>query len=258
MELTHMDLTARIGSGAAMLAVALIAIVLGGIPFWLLVAAVSTIMLIEWGRLIGAARWQLIFALAGLSFVLFAGLTQIAVRPVTTVLLTFGILAVIALGTRSAKLAAGIGYAGFPALALLAMRALPEIGFGLTLWTMAIVWATDISAFFAGRRFGGLKLAPAISPSKTWSGLLGGVVAAALVGGGLGITLDLPPSTLWLGAVLALVAQSGDLFESWLKRRAGVKDSGHFLPGHGGALDRLDGLVPVAVLVALLFVTWPA
>jgi phosphatidate cytidylyltransferase len=117
-----------------------------------------------------------------------------------------------------------------------------------------VVWATDIGAFFAGRRFGGLKLAPTISPSKTWSGLFGGMIAAGLIGAGLGVMLELPLITAWLGVPLAVVAQMGDLFESALKRRAGVKDSGHILPGHGGVLDRLDGLVPVAVLVAVLLV----
>jgi phosphatidate cytidylyltransferase len=246
------DLAARVGSGLAMLAIALGAIAAGGFPFWLLVAAASIIMLVEWAALIGIDRWQLVVALVGLALVLLAGFTQMDNRPGTIVMLMIGVVAVIALATRNPKLGGGIAYAGFPALALLAIRAIPDDGFGLTLWTMAIVWATDIGAFFAGRRLGGLKLAPTISPSKTWSGLFGGMVAAGLVGGALGIVFDLAPATRWLGIFLAVVAQMGDLFESALKRRAGVKDSGRLLPGHGGALDRLDGLVPVASLVALL------
>ncbi len=146
---------------------------------------------------------------------------------------------------------AGLPYVAFPIAALIVLRAAPN-GFALTLWTLAIVWATDIGAYFAGRTFGGPKLARAISPSKTWSGLAGGMLAAWAAGFTLAGWADLPSLCLWLGAPLAVLAQGGDLFESWLKRKAGVKDSGSILPGHGGALDRLDGLVPVAIVVGLL------
>jgi phosphatidate cytidylyltransferase len=249
------ELAARVGSGAAMLTVALLAIWLGGLPFWLLVSAASIVMLIEWFGLVGASRWQLTLALVGLTLaLLISGWNALDSRSGTVLLATLGIIAAVAAATRNVRLAGGVAYAGLPGLALLAIRAVPDLGFGLTLWTMAVVWATDIGAFFAGRRFGGLKLAPTISPSKTWSGLFGGMIAAGLIGAGLGVVLELPLITAWLGVLLAVVAQIGDLFESSLKRRAGVKDSGHILPGHGGVLDRLDGLVPVAVLVALLLV----
>ncbi len=127
-----------------------------------------------------------------------------------------------------------------------------------------MVWATDIAAFFAGRGMGGPRLAPAISPNKTVAGLIGGVIAAAVAGAVVAVILDarwaadaLPFLLAGLGAILAVLAQAGDLFESWLKRRAGVKDSGTLLPGHGGVLDRLDGLVPVAVVVALIVAATP-
>jgi phosphatidate cytidylyltransferase len=148
---------------------------------------------------------------------------------------------------------AGILYAGLPGLALIFLRHQPA-GAVLVIWTLAIVWATDIAAYFAGRTFGGPKIAPAISPSKTWAGLLGGMTAAAAAGGLLAAEFDLgfaPWLGAGLGAGLAVAAQAGDFFESSLKRRAGVKDSGTLLPGHGGVMDRLDGLVPVSVLVAL-------
>jgi phosphatidate cytidylyltransferase len=132
------------------------------------------------------------------------------------------------------------------------LRGLPS-GLALTLWTLAIVWATDIGAYFAGRAIGGPKLAPRISPAKTWAGLGGGVVAAGIVGLLIAVCAGLPSALHWLAAPLAVAAQAGDLFESWLKRRAGVKDSGRLLPGHGGALDRLDGVVPVATLIGALF-----
>jgi phosphatidate cytidylyltransferase len=113
-----------------------------------------------------------------------------------------------------------------------------------------VTWSTDIGAYFAGRRFGRRKLAPAISPGKTVEGLYGGIAAATLLGGAWALATGLGVALLALAPVLAVAAQAGDLFESGMKRRAGVKDSGTWLPGHGGVLDRLDGLVPVAVLTA--------
>jgi phosphatidate cytidylyltransferase len=145
---------------------------------------------------------------------------------------------------------AGFGYALIPAVSLLWIRERDAHGLELLLWTFIVTWSTDIGAYFVGRKFGRRKLAPSISPGKTLEGLYGGIAAAALVGGvwvfatGLGVPL------LVLAPIFALAAQAGDLFESGLKRRAGVKDSGSWLPGHGGVLDRLDGLAPVAVLTA--------
>lgn len=146
---------------------------------------------------------------------------------------------------------AGIPYVVLPIAGLMSLRG-ADNGFALTLWTLAIVWATDIGAYFTGRALGGPKLAPSISPSKTWSGLGGGVTAALITGALIAHYNALPPACLWLGAPLAVLAQTGDLFESHLKRKAGVKDSGSILPGHGGALDRLDGVVPVASMMGLL------
>ena len=143
---------------------------------------------------------------------------------------------------------AGLLYALVPALALLWIR--ERAGIDLLLWTFIVTWSTDIGAYFAGRRFGRRKLAPTISPGKTVEGLFGGIAAATLLGGAWVLATHLGLALLPLAAVLAVAAQAGDLFESGLKRRAGVKDSGSWLPGHGGVLDRLDGLVPVAVLTA--------
>ncbi|MCY7338390.1 MAG: phosphatidate cytidylyltransferase [Sphingomonas bacterium] len=145
---------------------------------------------------------------------------------------------------------AGFVYALLPAIALLWVRDRSPIGLELLLWVFVITWSVDIGAYFAGRAIGGPKLAPAISPNKTWAGLLGGTLAAMVLGGLWATLLELPMILLWLAAPFAVAAQLGDLFESWLKRRAGVKDSGTWLPGHGGALDRLDGLVVVATLTA--------
>lgn len=137
-------------------------------------------------------------------------------------------------------------------VALLWLRHQPGSGRETILWVLACIWATDIGAYFVGRTAGGAKLAPSISPGKTWSGLIGGMawaaVASALVGYafGLGETMHLAIA----GAALAIVGQAGDLLESAAKRRAGVKDSGRLIPGHGGLLDRIDGLMAVLVAVA--------
>ena len=142
----------------------------------------------------------------------------------------------------------GFFYALLPALALLWIR--ERAGLNLLIWVFIVTWSTDIGAYFAGRTFGKRKLAPSISPNKTVEGLCGGIAAAALLGGAWVVATGLGIALLALAPVLAIAAQAGDLFESGMKRRAGVKDSGAWLPGHGGVLDRLDGLVPVAVLTA--------
>jgi phosphatidate cytidylyltransferase len=148
----------------------------------------------------------------------------------------------------------GAAYLASPGLALIWLRGLPQVGLQVVIWLLAVVWATDIVAYLVGRAVGGPRLAPHISPGKTWSGLCGGVVAAALAGT---VTAGVTGSerllhAAGLGGLLAIVAQIGDLIESALKRRAGVKDSGSLIPGHGGVLDRLDGLMLAAPVLALL------
>lgn len=126
------------------------------------------------------------------------------------------------------------------------------LGVTAALWLFGMVWATDIGAYFAGRAFGGARLAPAISPSKTWSGLTGGMVAALIASATIGDRAGIIGVPLWIGLVMGLLAQLGDLGESWMKRRAGVKDSGRLIPGHGGIFDRVDGLLPVALVIGAL------
>ena len=146
----------------------------------------------------------------------------------------------------------GLLYAILPAFALVAIRADLNYGLELILWVFIVTWATDIGAYFAGRTIGGPKLAPTISPNKTVAGLIGGMVAAELFAGLFVYLFAMPTILYWVAAPFAFAAQMGDLFESHLKRKAGVKDSGTFIPGHGGAMDRLDGLVVVAVLTGFL------
>lgn len=150
-------------------------------------------------------------------------------------------------------IALGIPYLAGSCLALLYLRNVPEVGMGLTYFLVLTVWATDIGAFIAGRLIGGAKLAPAISPSKTWAGLAGGVVFAMVTGYAVahGFAVQNIVMALALAAVFAVVSQFGDLFESYVKRRAEVKDSGGLIPGHGGLLDRIDGLVFAAAFFVL-------
>ena len=160
--------------------------------------------------------------------------------------------------TKGWGLAWGIGgfaYALVAAIALLWIRDRADNGLALVVWVFIVTWATDIGAYFAGRAFGRKKLAPVISPNKTWAGLYGGMAAATLFAGAWVWLLDLAPPLYVMAPVLAMIAQAGDLFESWMKRRAGLKDSGNWLPGHGGTFDRLDGLLPVAILTAAADIT---
>ncbi len=145
-------------------------------------------------------------------------------------------------------------YALAALMALLWLRHQPALGRETVIWIVACTWATDIGAYFVGASAGGAKLAPRISPSKTWSGLIGGMTWAAVTSAAIGYAFGLG-STLSLaliGGCLAVVGQVGDLAESALKRGAGVKDSGNLIPGHGGLLDRVDGLVAILVVVAIV------
>jgi phosphatidate cytidylyltransferase len=170
-------------------------------------------------------------------------------------------------------LVGGLLYVGLACFTLLLFSA-PFFGMTPTIMLIAGVIGTDVGAYFAGRTFGGPKIAPRISPSKTWSGLLGGMVGAGLMmiaiqaaiyafrGGNAGDG-DVYLTYGWqrlavTGAALAVVAQIGDFFESWMKRRAGVKDSGRLIPGHGGLFDRTDGLIAVAFVAGLITVSQSA
>jgi phosphatidate cytidylyltransferase len=148
----------------------------------------------------------------------------------------------------------GIFYVAFPGMALVVLRQDAVYGFGAILWVFLIVWAADILAYFSGRIVGGPRLAPRISPKKTWAGLAGAIIGSAfasfLVGHFMGLGRVWPLAVL--AGALAIVEQAGDLFESLLKRHHGVKDSGRLIPGHGGVIDRVDGLIFVAVVAALV------
>lgn len=248
------DLSKRFVVALVLIAIALAALWLGGIGFWLLASVMALLMVGEWAGLMQAgprARRLMQYALS----VPLAILCPLAAGPGFFALgLIGGAFFFVAIVTRDARLAAGQLYVGLPVFALLMLRAHPD-GFAITLWTMALVWMCDSGAYFAGRAIGGPKFAPAISPNKTWAGFFGGVAAAALFSWAFAaaLRLDVGGGMVAVAPVLAALSQLGDLFESHLKRVAGVKDSGRLLPGHGGIMDRLDGLAFAAPAAALFF-----
>lgn len=235
---------------------ALLAAWWGGFAFAALAAAAAAVMCWEWHRMV-TKEYGLAGKIASGGSLIAALLA--VVQPVTAlgvVLLTAVASTALAPGRgERAHLWAGAGvlYAGLPSVALVWLRADPAFGRETLFWLLLVVWATDIAAYGSGRLLGGPLLMPRVSPKKTWAGLLGGMAAAGLVGLGTALALGLPsPVGLGLGsALLAVVAQAGDLTESWVKRRAGVKDSSNIIPGHGGVLDRVDGLLFAALAVAL-------
>lgn len=209
------DLGIRTLSGVVMMLVAAGAIWIGGPVFAIFIALITVGLLFEWTKLV----------------------LELTPNPVARFLWILG----------------GLAYVGLATAFLVFLREFAEIY--ILLGLIGLVISTDTGAYFAGRTFGGPKIAPAISPSKTWSGLFGGMTASALFLSILGHNTE--GFALWqplTGAGLAVVAQAGDFFESWMKRRAGVKDSGNLIPGHGGLFDRADGLVAVLCITALLVV----
>lgn len=261
------DFSTRLTVGIVLVALACTAIWLGGWPFRLFVLAAASIMLLEWAAMHGLAKSSAYAGMAALA-VLLLGAAQwlfpvaysnpdpleLAMLGVAWQGFALAVALALALGllARRAAMAGGFLYVAIPSLALIA---LDWAWMELVLWAMIVTWATDICAYFAGRSIGGPKLAPRLSPNKTWAGLIGGVAGAALFGFLIARAFDLGSPFLWLGAPMAVLAQAGDLYESAMKRRAGVKDSGAILPGHGGALDRLDGLLPVVLATFLILAT---
>jgi len=249
------DLLVRTLSGAGLIALALVALAVGGFPLWLLAAVAGVFMMAEWSDLQGAAPQTKRLG----QYVLFVPLALLCPIAAGPNFFALGVLAgaffFLGIVTRRPGLAAGVLYCGLPIYALLLIRQEPD-GLRNALWALALVWATDIGAYFAGRAIGGPKLAPRVSPNKTWAGLVGGICAATALALALAMrgAYALPLRFVLATPLLAIVAQGGDLLESHLKRRAGVKDSGNVIPGHGGVLDRLDGVVPVLPLAALLVV----
>ena len=248
---------------AVILALPVLAAVYFGWPyFMLLTAAAALILAWEWTRVCGTtagtkmailgavllaavmtAAWDqpgLALAVLGLGFALLWALPGIEGEPASP--------------HGSLWLASGALYVGIPCVALIWLRGDAEAGRQTLIWLFAVVWAADCGAYAMGRIFGGPLLAPVISPKKTWTGLIGGIACAGAAGAALAALFDrtgLVPLTL-AGAAIGAVAEGGDLIESWIKRHFHVKDASNIIPGHGGLMDRVDGLLVAAAAMALL------
>jgi phosphatidate cytidylyltransferase len=246
----------RVISGSVLAAVAFTLAYAGPVYFAALVLVIALFIAWEWGHMVRGTTADLAFFVHAVAVTAAVGLATAGYAALgVAVLVTAAIILVPLVFGRGARLSAlGVFYAGLPALSLLWLRLDEPYGLSAVLFIFAIVWTSDIAAYAAGRLIGGPRLWPRISPKKTWAGLIGAVSASALIAGLIAPLLaDASPLRLAItGASLSLVAQMGDLAESALKRLFGLKDASHFIPGHGGFMDRMDSIVAVAVAAALL------
>jgi phosphatidate cytidylyltransferase len=233
------------------------AAVAGGYVFAGFVALVTSVAAREWHRMFGGSRYALPIAATAISIVLALGCAIALPQTLWPVLL-------LAIGAMAAAISAstlgssavwnGFGplYLGLPGFALVLLRTAVAHGLAAVFVLFVAVWASDTGALLGGRLFGGPKLVPSLSPNKTWAGfVVGSLGAAFLVALTLAVIGGRPVEAALIGLVLALAGHAGDLFESWLKRRVGRKNSGGLIPGHGGVLDRIDSMLFAAPLAAL-------
>jgi phosphatidate cytidylyltransferase len=254
--LSASNLALRVVSAVVLAPLALLTAYLGGWPFALFWGAAALAVLWEWITLVVGPTYRLMFSLCGGALAI-AGFLAWLGRP-TAALLIVGLgalaAAIFAPSDRRLWVTIGIGYAGALLLAPIFLRTDETFGFLVIVLLFAIVWSTDILGYFAGRAFGGPKLLPAVSPKKTWSGAIAGTVGAMivalLVADQFGSFNRL--AILAIALILSVLAQIGDLFESWVKRQFGAKDSSQLIPGHGGVMDRLDGFWAAAVAGCLI------
>ena len=248
------NLLLRVVSSAVLAPIAIGAAYLGGWTFTILWTAAAIAVWWEWTGLVHPAghRGALITGCCAIAIQAFLLMNDRA--DVALMIAALGALGAAIISARNAVwTAAGVGYASMLVIAPVMIRGDDRTGFFAIVFVFAVVWATDIFAYFAGRAIGGPKLAPSISPNKTWSGAIGGIIGAILAGGAV-----VMPSNPRTGFTIALVAvalsavsQAGDLFESRMKRIFNAKDSSALIPGHGGVMDRLDGFA-TAVVAALV------
>lgn len=247
------DLPVRFLSGILLATIAIGGAWLGGIAAALAAAVAGMIVHLEWTGLTERRGER------ALPFTLLVGIATVVAGAghITTGLGIAAIAAAIGAATsRDPWRPAGMVYSALLGISLLALRLAPELGLASVVYLFAVVTLTDTGALFAGRAIGGAKLWPSVSPNKTWAGAVGGIVGAILAGLLFAVVANLPitPRFLFVTVVLGLACEAGDLFESFVKRRFGAKDSGNLIPGHGGLMDRVDGLVFASVVAA--FIGW--
>lgn len=249
------DLLPRLISGVVMAGVALGLTWAGFLPFAAMILLVSCIVAWEWGRVVRGVEFDATMAAHVAAVVAAVALVTMDLVGLALLALLIGaiLVALLAMGHHAAVSALGVAFAGLPAVALIWLRADPNFGLLAVLYVMVIVVVTDTAAYFSGRLIGGPRLWPRISPNKTWAGLAGAVIASAVAGFlyAQAVTGAHPERLALLGGIVAVVAQAGDLAESALKRRFGAKDASNIIPGHGGVMDRIDGLVTASVFAAI-------
>ena len=247
------DLWPRVAAAVAMGLVALAIAWIGGFVFVAFWWAASVVVLWEWQRMAQGGRLveQVVLGALALALAALFALHMSVLGGAAA--LAAGALAVGWSADPAARIWAGAGalYAGALVVSLGLLRASPGYGLPAILWLFAVVWGTDVAAWFAGRMIGGPRLWPSVSPGKTWSGAVAGAFAGAACGLLLGWWTNRVDRLFWLGLAAAVVAELGDLFESALKRRFGVKDSSRLIPGHGGVMDRLDAFIAASVFAAV-------
>jgi len=248
------DLKPRVAAALAMATLALATAWIGGFIFGAFWWLASVVVLWEWQRLVGGGRLAERIAVGGLMVGLAALLALHNSILGASAALLFGGVAVgwLARQRKAIWATAGALYAGALVASVVLLRISPTFGLAAILWLFAVVWGTDIAAYFAGRLIGGPRLWPSVSPGKTWSGAIVGALGGAVFGLTLAGWTNRPAALFGLGLAAAIVSELGDLFESALKRRFNVKDSSGLIPGHGGLMDRLDGFVTASVFAAVV------
>ena len=254
------DLWPRVAAAVAMGSVALAATWIGGFLFAAFWWLASIVVLWEWQRLVGGERLIVARVVAGAVALALAALSALhdSIAGVVAALI-LGAAAVgwIAGGRQGIWAAAGVLYAGALVASVGLLRVSPSFGMASILWLFAVVWGADIAAYFAGRLIGGPRLWPRVSPGKTWAGAIVGAFAGAVLGLMLAAWTNRLAALFWLGLATAIVSELGDLFESALKRRFGVKDSSGLIPGHGGLMDRLDAFTSASFFAAVVAILHP-
>jgi phosphatidate cytidylyltransferase len=247
------DLSVRLASAIVLAPLALGAVWLGGYWYSLFIILLGIMMAREWVAIVHGNDSRQFSLHCGAILLAATAISQFEVMFLFIPALISIALVLLAKTPKSFWCFIGIPYIALPVLAFVGLRSDTEWGLKSIIWCLLIVWAADTMAYFAGRMIGGPKLAPRLSPKKTWAGLGGAIAGAAAASAAFSIYFGLPLMPLIaLAGQFAVVGQAGDIFESALKRHFGVKDSGDLIPGHGGVLDRVDGLLAVVLIAGLL------